>query len=1743
MKLLRRSQERTVRARRGFALITVLLVLLAMLVLCAPFLLNSRNASRAGTQLADRAQARLALDAAMRHARGTLGGSHPALDTTPYWDTEEELETLPELDPRFFDARNDLGTIWNAEITDVAGKVDLNSAPPQLLANLLGATNRLLEPMKEGDRELTLSSTAGFAPTGYVWVDRELIRYGRIEGAKLVELQRGIGGVGAANGVTPEAGPTPPVAHAISAPVIDQRAFAPVLWRTKTPDGSLRRLDAPEQLRDTAQLALAIAQAAPEENDEERLSRTAATEALVAPLIAHGTTYGHLHAGREWQRPVRVLNAIVAGQTGILRVDELRWFSPGTTIEVTDGRNRELAVVQGLVDSGVRLMEPLQNDYFAYMAEVRPQVRRPVNVNVAEPELLEAVFANLQLNQKNERVTRDEARALAALIVESRPFDGMEDFLRRVLLPAAGLETLPGNAPVQPDALAGGGALIDALDAEAIFRNALNANDSYLRVSTVPFSFTSRDVFELDLRAFVNAQSGVERVALVREQVELVVPQEPLLQAWVRQEDLDEAFRLDREAPFWVTGPNSLQRWDSGATPPSNFVPHFGTLGGQAFVAGVTQTANAAQGQGTEVPVPQHVFASREDDGWAQLWASREPDNVQGLSNRHVQHFDHETGDAEGRYLAANPVTRTTQELGWLNTQNSLLRAFHAQLWFKPQALGSGTLVDVGRTSVETDRVRVGIDGQDLVVRVYDGSGDHPGSAGYIEVGEMRFALAPGDGPGLAAQTWSHLAFEVHGNKPSQMSLLVDGRSFGVRKPGQTRLTSGLAQGATQFAVESLEGFPDPCVVRIGNELIECVHAGGNALSATPALTGANSGFGGRLARVPFVGGEAGVPSALNVDVDHPAGATVELYGYASILGSNVPAGSARLPGTLGAWTVARAVGVVGGSGTLGDPISHAQILASMGYGIEGNSTASALRLGVCDPNEQIADVMSAFSPQGGYALLVQLTPGTIRYFPNGQPQQNSTQHTTANNTPLFGYEIIRYSGWSGDLLQISARAALPTGDPVQGPHAFVVNWDPNWQIGASGTPIAATLNWQTYVVPISVPAPGASGLTGFLPANNGSEFAQLTRIADAQFTEWLRYDTISGDGHLVRNEPTALQALRQVLTLGGDGSDVQGGVPNGGGGGGGGGGPTAPGGTPGGGPGGGPTGTTSFDPSAPEASSAASSALLASPQPTQPVAAQSVALWQAWWGASEDANLPLTHAARTTFQFRGVCGTYSHDHPAGTEVLPVWRVQRNGVDGGEPGRFDYVMLMDDTRSSLGWPARVHRSYRPVDRTVTSWRLDPTNTLQPQTDTSSVVAEDGVVLARNAVMVALDAQARAPVPMTVQGTGTGATLESRALARMTKHPSGELPRDVSSVVVGQSIRGADTFDALCDELIFHTTSFGDQQGAPTQGGLLVLTQDLPDGGGQMTVAPQVVRIPWGNYGQAQSFLNSLPQDAGLMLVGDEIVCYDGYDNASGTINIPQGGRGLLGTLQGTHEAGTTAMFLEHFIVGTLAGGIGPGDSTLPLVDTTGFPPSGTVLVGTELIHYTRLAGSGLDMPRRSTEPGRKDGRGDGLFRGRFGTVPNAHAAGTPVILFPYRYSDRWTEKSDAPELGYFGLTLDQPNAHWRTSFFSVEEPSSGLVKVETLQRLSNDGEPLPPWDGEPGVTKGLALLREGMPEGVGHRIGKQADRAEWRVHVRYQRGAFDEQNGLAHGWKQTPRLRALGAEFTAPSLVLRRVDE
>ncbi|MEE8469027.1 MAG: hypothetical protein V3T22_11250, partial [Planctomycetota bacterium] len=1014
------------RSERGFVLLTVLFVLLALLILCAPFLMTARNADKASMQLVDRAQVRLLLDGAARHARVQLGASHPgAGDETFGFDSLAELQVDNRFDPDFLNAADPEGAMWDLDVVDVAGLIDLNSASPQVIANMLGMTSRIREVTAGDASELRVYDPEHFAAgQGYLVIHGEVVHYSAVEDDRLQGLERGVGAYKDQDDEWATEGPRPPTTHGVGTHVLDQRAFAPVVWRIAATDDVPRAFDTLEQLRESDVFALA----------------GAVGEAGYAALANLGSVHGGVRAGARWHKAVRLTRSVEGGVDQEISVDDPRYFNEGATVWIGDGHNAELRYVQRRTREGaIVLNRVLDQDYQAWEAEVRVLARRPVNLNTAPPAVLEALFLNLQIRGRNSRITPSEAAALAGLTVASRPFTGLEDWMRRLVLPVAGIEEVPSDAEFVPAELAlQGAAIIDPTDALALYVNGLNANDATLSFATMPFSFSSRDVYAMQLRASLNAPSGLQRTRAVRDRVELVVPQRELFSMWATQADFDDALRLTRDSPWFATGPSSTTRYDGSAVPPSRLWPHMGTLQGGPYLPGYGDTLFDGEG---EARTAEHVFASRDEDGWVALWPSRVPE--QGRFAGRMLHFDHETRDLEGRYLPDGTVARDASDdlVRWaLDSEGGLMRAMSLSMWIKPQSLGEGVLLDVGGAGRETDRVTLALEGDDLVLRVLDGFGDHLATEGFPEATEVRFALS-GDGPGLPADIWSHIQVDLSGSRPDQVHMLVNGTAHGVRRPGLTRLAAPASQGAGVLLVESTEGFPAQCVVRMGNELVECTVSGEKSLAVTHLEDGSQAGFGGRQARTRWTTG--GVPANLvGITTDHPTGTTVSVYGYSAVLASNLPAGSSALPSDLGVFKVARCIGL-DPNGPVWENIQVG--FDSFGKGLEADMmTGLLLALGDApdsDPDGSL--VMSAFDPSGGYAALVQQRWGTI----------NSDRSSKPPNGPLGGVEIVRNSGYTENVLHNVARGAevaneLPryaAQDPdgtMGGTRVYVIFWE-----------------------------------------------------------------------------------------------------------------------------------------------------------------------------------------------------------------------------------------------------------------------------------------------------------------------------------------------------------------------------------------------------------------------------------------------------------------------------------------------------------------------------------------------------------------------------------------------------------------------------------------------------------------------------------------------------------------------------
>ncbi|MDA1264595.1 MAG: hypothetical protein O2816_05905, partial [Planctomycetota bacterium] len=1365
--------RRQTRSEAGFVMITVLFVLLALLILCAPFLATARNANKHSQNHATNAQRRLALDSAARFARYRLSHTHQGSpDETQFWDSLDELKVEIDFDPEFVNATDPKGIMWDLDVRDISGLIDLNSAGPQMLANVLGLTTRLTEVIDGEASSLPVASDAGFAPEGgFVWVRGELIRYGKSGDEGLTGLDRGVGTTQAEDEGWLTEGPRPPSGHGIGTHVIDQRAFAPAIWRLGS-DADPRTFDSFEQLADADQFAL---------------SGGMGPETILL-LSDHCSVHGSVRGGDRWQRPVRLTSHIEGGETLTISVDDPRYVNAGCTIWIGDGDASELRMVQGIERGRIRLESVLENDYDAWRTVVKVMRKRPVNLNTAPRNVLRALFLNLQIDGRNDRITEREADSLADLVVESRPFEGFQDFLLRVVLPAAGLEELPEGAPHPESLPSGSGGLIDSADAVALYLNGLNANDGILAYSTMPFCFVSRDVYALDLRASVNGVSGLERTRGHRERVEVVVPQKPLFTMWGTQDDFDEAMRLSRTGLFWSTGPASTTRYDGSAVPPSRAWPNMGTLPSGPYLPGFHDEVVSDGGEARE---PVRTFASREgEDDFAQLWAARVQES--GRREQRMLHFDNEERDPEGRYLPDQAIGRSPnhKQVQWATDNDGLMRPISFEMWIKPEG-GDGFLLDVQGAAPEVDRLSLAVEGEDLVLRVIDGFGDHRDSA-HTEATEVRYAIAQGDGPGLPANTWSHVAIDMQGTRPDQVDMLVNGTASGVRRLAMSRLASAAGQGDGTLYLEDAEGFPARGVARVGNELIE-FRRSGNTLACAHEEAGPDAGFGGRLARQRW--GLDGIPEELgSTTVDHPAGAMVQVYGYSIPFTDDIPGGTGAksLASDLGVFKVAKVVGLDGDP----DPILAGAQYFGLGYEATNNS---GLQLTLAD--DGAGNVMDAFHPDGGYAMLCQRRWGV-------DPQMQSANPP---NAPLGGFEVVRYSGWSGDILQIAARGDQVAGelpyygslDPAAiggGTRVFVLDWE-STTIDDQGTLASEALSWSWFVVPISISVPSATQLDFLPPEQNledeRSEFAQITNLDQAELTEWVRYDTIQEQqGQLVRDHPQALMGVWGTL-MGGRGveRDVTGRPAPGGGGGG-------PG---GGGPGGPPHVVQGFGPQLGGAAPA--------PQPT-PKAYGTV--WDPYLGESELAQYPLSRAIWSVYQFRGVLGTHSHAQTGGALVTPVVRFRHQDADAGRIGARDEVFLSGPNADHIGWPLVVHRAHIPMREDVRySWLHEPGGDLLAQDGPTFEVEVDGSDFGGlNTQYVAF--QSHSPEPF-LAGTGqTGeldeawGRLDARLLARMVKWPSGERPRTIGQVKIGgeagggtgQGSGGGGVPPTLVDEVLF-----------------------------------------------------------------------------------------------------------------------------------------------------------------------------------------------------------------------------------------------------------------------------------------------------------------------------------------------------
>jgi len=1695
------STRRGAEGRDGVALITVIVVLMALVVIATPFTISMRNESRNAIELLHQERARRDCELVKDLFLDRVGQTHPDRDLlTPLADDESEWGLDRENLPFDLEGTENLMRIFSGSAEDLQGRINLNTASIYLLANLFGRRTTLTEDLAADATSIEVRDAERFPDEGLIWIEGEPVLYTNRASDSFENIERGYELANLEHPLLAN--------HAAGTEVLDYRSFLLATYCYTWQPGNLVSLPTVESIRNIGAYG------------EVTLEREALDRVWSLVTVRSGQPQG-----RRFVNTQRVLSTVEDDddEENVILVEDGRYIGPGSIVRlqagelthyslvlrstpfyeavpVVDPGGAAAAIPAGgggeaaevptvLVFSGswaVMLQEPVP---FAVTDEedtcVDVLARHPINVNTATPQVIAACLKGVGLQGSRRRIDRDEARQIAEAICAQTLAGWLE--LDRVLLELVD----------QDDR-------ISQFHRQVVMLNALNANDALLTGGTMPFTFASAGYFQIETAVALDYRASRKEAArqFMREVVH-AAPREPVMHLFHTQADFEEQRRLTREGRGYMTGPANLD-------PPAELYL-------SKNLAAITNIANTPPSllwpllaDGRE---PSH-----DDDGALLQLAPRR------AAGERVIHFDltseleraggdgDEQPDRGGFESGANSSAEevgprlfaggegfvTGQDAVMLSTYAdpvSLLAGpyarvwpFSIELWYRFDEIGAEHYIFDCGLQEESDRIYLFHDGKDLVFRVADVT--EPLSAldehSPLEHAEIRYDFSD---LALEEGVFYHIACMAKGTKPSDMALFVDGVPRGQRS-FQTRLRSPLEQvvrtdpaaggaslvRAPTVRIEVLDAtrFPRRGVLRIGEELIEYQSHDENTFFVDQDF---DDRFGGRAVRQAF-------------GYDHPETEVVELYGYSSILLSDrIPTGQAELGEVVPPFTLA----IVDPDEVETDALSviipnTAGASHQIGRGFEFDTIDSLPLLAV---NGGSLD-SEAFQRNGGYAVVFSDLNRTIQVRNPEQPNRteniqfgllDSIRPQTPEGSLVDGFEVIRYDTFDGSELRGVTRGwqdAFPVGYPFNSPDVALMNNinnnnpQENWQ---SGTSPSSTVNhpataefvrqrayWtenildgidithpRVFVIPISVDIGSTVAAADFFadePADLDSAKPGLIQVSldfgDAQqnATEWIRFNTIEnrqGRSSFCRDDPRRIRYISDDL-LGFCFDDTQ--VPD------------------------------------PE-------------------------------------ELATRVVNNQEFRFRAQHRTVNCRHDRGQMVLPVFSVDRNLVT--RPGRYDPVTLVDregDRESAqINFAAYNDRDFPGV---ALGLRLGVNGTFTGVgIDTSRLETSEQDLL-------------------------TQWSLESRDFTRIVKFPSGELPTNApEDFVLGGNLFGESSPSKGCiDEVRFR--SFDTPHRDFPRFARYVLQEELEEEEFESVLRLATDKLQY-NYSRLANLLleefeivGTIPGDASLFLIGDEIIACSQVDLEEGYVTILPEGRGLFGTEPGYHSPGEPVVVMNFPVVSLLEEDIQEESAHVLLYDSEGFPFSGAVMVDEEIIGYNRLEDKFLNMPLY--EPfGEEKARG--LFRGRFGTEPARHYGGSLAYLLPARYSDRYVPGCDAPELAYATFGVDAPGA-----FFSevnwVEKLAVDGVDLVVLARVGGRGG----WHARPEAAADLFLFQDPATPERRNKLLRQGDFLELRVFTRYGQGAFDPHDYTSNTWKYAPQLKALSVECVEPTRLYRHEE-
>jgi len=458
---------------RGVAILMVLAILAGLMALAAPFVLSMILHGRSARADLHALQARAGADAATAKAlaqlhkntlRFNLEAGEPEITTLKDLKVPMEFPAAPkEFDKRQLNVQDPTGIMWSAKIEDEQAKINVGTCPPALLGNLMGS-GLLSQPAEKGTTQLIVDDARRFAPTGMICMNGEpnSLHYVGIQGNVIV-LSEGTF-----------------MHHGEGELVFDGRARQICDYKFKKGGNSF------VPYRSVYEIKMALSAQDGLQPDE------------FARIERHLTVQSGLD-GPRWGHAERTTAG--TGLAGGFNVERGDGFTPGALIRVVDNgvptnfervrravlRNDGGAYIE--LDNPISLPEKSSNVNDFY---IEPEIRHPININTASPEVLTAVFTGLCTQQSKDAIPYAKAQELAYDILANGATYIDEIGLKKALDAAhtKGILTAP--------------------ERDAAFINATEPGSPKLKTSTVPFVYFSFGSYTIEGTGVVNSDNGIQ---------------------------------------------------------------------------------------------------------------------------------------------------------------------------------------------------------------------------------------------------------------------------------------------------------------------------------------------------------------------------------------------------------------------------------------------------------------------------------------------------------------------------------------------------------------------------------------------------------------------------------------------------------------------------------------------------------------------------------------------------------------------------------------------------------------------------------------------------------------------------------------------------------------------------------------------------------------------------------------------------------------------------------------------------------------------------------------------------------------------------------------------------------------------------------------------------------------------------------------------------------------------------------